>query len=62
MSGIELCPIAGGDAVTVPEAKTTIGRGPFLQVTHNFMNPTIQTLKVDEKTPEWPRFCLYMFE
>ena len=35
MSCIELRPIDGGDAVPVPEAKTTIGRGPFLQVAHN---------------------------
>lgn len=32
MSGIEIFPVEGGDAIEIPVAKTIIGRGPFLQV------------------------------
>ena len=32
MSGIELCPVKGGQPVEIPEEKTTVGRGPFLEV------------------------------
>ena len=32
MSGIKLVPEEGGETITVPDASTVIGRGPFLKV------------------------------
>jgi len=32
MSGVKMTPVDGGDGVVIPSGKTTIGRGPFLQV------------------------------
>ena len=33
MSGVELHALEGGKVVKIPQDKTTIGRGPFLEVT-----------------------------
>jgi len=32
MSGVTMTPVDGGDSIAIPSGKTTIGRGPFLQV------------------------------
>lgn len=32
MSGVKMTPVDGGDSVDIPDGKTTIGRGAFLQV------------------------------
>lgn len=32
VSGVKMTPVDGGDSVDIPDGKTTIGRGAFLQV------------------------------
>ena len=37
MAEILLEPLDGGDTVAIPDEKTIIGRGPFLQVCYELM-------------------------
>ena len=49
MAQIELVPLEGGERVRIPLSKTTIGRGPFLQVSVASTSTTGSNM---------PRLCL----
>jgi len=37
VTGVKMTPVDGGDSVEIPNGKTTIGRGTFLQVWYHLL-------------------------